>query len=77
MSDVLANIATNTDSSKNPGNSVLAEAARTIMNIEASQGLRVLGIQILAKFLVSKENNVRYVALNQLIKVVDVDYAAV
>lgn len=56
---------------------MLAEAAKTIMSIEASQGLRVLGIQILARFLASKENNVRYVALNQLIKVVDVDYSAV
>lgn len=35
--------------------------------IEASQGLRVLGINILAKFLANKENNVRYVALNHLI----------
>jgi len=33
MSDILATIATNTDSSKNPGNSVLSECARTIMRI--------------------------------------------
>jgi AP-1 complex subunit gamma-1 len=33
------------------------------MQIEASQGLRVLGINILGKFLANKENNVRYVAL--------------
>jgi AP-1 complex subunit gamma-1 len=33
------------------------------MSIEASQGLRVLGINILGKFLQNKENNVRYVAL--------------
>jgi AP-1 complex subunit gamma-1 len=36
MSDILAQIATNTESSKNPGNSVLAECVRTIMQIEAS-----------------------------------------
>jgi AP-1 complex subunit gamma-1 len=35
MSEILAYIATNTDTSKNPGNSVLAECARTIMRIEA------------------------------------------
>jgi AP-1 complex subunit gamma-1 len=77
MSDILAQIATNTEQTKNPGNSVLAECVRTIMSIEASQGLRVLGINILGKFLQNKENNVRYVALQQLIKVVDIDYKAV
>jgi len=77
MSDILAQIATNTEQTKNPGNSVLAECVRTIMKIEASAGLRVLGINILGKFLTNKENNVRYVALQQLIKVVDIDYTAV
>ena len=36
MSYILAQIATNTETSKNPGNSVLAECVRTIMQIEAS-----------------------------------------
>lgn len=36
MSDILALIATNTDTAKNPGNSVLSECARTIMRIEAN-----------------------------------------
>lgn len=36
MSDILAQIATNTESTKNPGNSVLSESVRTIMGIEAS-----------------------------------------
>ena len=36
MSDMLAHIATNTETTKNPGNSVLSECARTIMRIEAS-----------------------------------------
>lgn len=56
---------------------MLAECVRTIMSIQASQGLRVLGINILGKFLQNKENNVRYVALQQLIQVVDIDYKAV
>ena len=56
---------------------MLAECVRTIMLIEASQGLRVMGINILGKFLSNKENNVRYVALNQLMGVVDIDYKAV
>jgi AP-1 complex subunit gamma-1 len=33
MSDILAHIATNTETTKNPGNSVLAECARTIMRV--------------------------------------------
>jgi AP-1 complex subunit gamma-1 len=36
MSDILAHIATNTETTKNPGNSVLSECARTVMRIEAS-----------------------------------------
>ena len=56
-------VAINTESTKNPGNSVLAECVRSIMAIEASQGLRVLGINILGRFLSNRENNVRYVAL--------------
>ena len=77
MSDILAHIATNTETAKNPGNSVLSECARTIMRIEASKALRVLGINILCRFLTNKENNVRYVALLQLQKVVDIDFNAV
>ena len=47
------------------------------MKINASQGLRVLGINILGKFLQNRENNVRYVALQHLQQVVDLDYQAV
>lgn len=56
---------------------MLAECVRTIMLIEASQGLRVLAINILGRFLTNKENNVRYVALQQLMSVVEIDYNAV
>jgi AP-1 complex subunit gamma-1 len=47
------------------------------MGIEASSGLRVLGINILGRFLMNKENNVRFVALQSLQSVVDIDYNAV
>lgn len=71
MSDILAQIASNTDASKNVGNSVLYEAVQTIFGIEADSGLRVLGVNILGKFLTTKDNNTRYVALNTLLRVID------
>ncbi|KAL8696082.1 MAG: hypothetical protein Q9224_002979 [Gallowayella concinna] len=77
INDILAQVATNTEASKNVGNSILYESVLTILEIEADSGLRVLGVNILGKFLSNKDNNIRYVALNTLIKVVAVEPNAV
>ncbi|PHJ25424.1 adaptin n terminal region domain-containing protein [Cystoisospora suis] len=77
LSDVLAHVATNTEGAKNVGNSVLYECVQTIMAIEDDPGLRVLGVNLLGRFLSSRELNVKYVALGTLQQVVKVDSKAV
>ena len=47
------------------------------MSVESIGGLRVLAVNILGRFLANKDNNIRYVALNTLARVVSVDAQAV
>ncbi|EFA84585.1 clathrin-adaptor gamma chain [Heterostelium album PN500] len=77
MNDMLAQVATNTEGSKNVGNAILYECVQTIMSIDSENGLKVMAINILGRFLLNRDNNIRYVALNTLSKVVNTDIQAV
>jgi len=77
MNDILAQVATNTDHTRNVGNAILYECVQTIMSVEAEDGLRLLGINVLGRFLQNRDNNIRYVALSTLSRVVGTDIEAV
>ncbi|KAI7869330.1 adaptin N terminal region-domain-containing protein [Spinellus fusiger] len=77
MNDILAQVATNTESTKNVGNAILYETVLTIMEIQSEAGLRVLAVNILGKFLSNRDNNIRYVALETLNKTVGMETQAV
>ena len=77
MHDVLSQVASNTDSSKNAGNAILYECVQTIMGIQSEAASHTIAINILGRFLLNRDNNIRYVALNSLSKVVTEDMSAV
>ncbi|XP_017572547.1 AP-1 complex subunit gamma-like 2 [Pygocentrus nattereri] len=77
MNDLLAQVATNTDSSKTAGSAVLYETVLTIMDIKSESGLRVLAVNILGRFLLNNDRNIRYISMTSLQKIVQTDHTAV
>jgi len=77
MNDILAQTATHTETAKNAGNAILYECVMTILKTEAEAGLRLLAVNILGRFLQNRDNNIRYVGLNTLSKIVGDDVLAV
>lgn len=77
LNDVLTQVVLNLDSGKNAAHAVLYECVKTIFAVKSDQSLRVLGVNILGKFLPIKDNNTRYVALEMLLTVIDHEPLAV
>lgn len=73
LNSILAQVATNTDSQKNVGNAILYECVKTITYISKEPGLLVLAVNILGKFLQNNDNNIRYVGLCTLQKLLKKD----
>ena len=73
MNDVLAQVANSTETNKVAGNAILYECVKTVMKIKSDGSLRNLAVNILGQFLLNRDNNIRYVALNSLMNVVGED----
>ncbi|PVV01590.1 hypothetical protein BB560_003986, partial [Smittium megazygosporum] len=77
INDILTQIMTQTDDSKNVGISVLYEAIKVTLAIPSEKSLRVLAINLLGKFLEHRENNIRCVALKMLLEAIVTEASSV
>lgn len=77
LNDLLTQVCAKFENSKYSGYSILYECVKTIFAINSDSSLKVLGINILSKFLVQKDNNIRYVALDTLLQVIEFEPLAV
>ena len=76
--NTFAQVATNTETNRNAGNAILYECVKAIMTVESEPGLKVLAVNILGRFLLNRDNNIRYVMMMSALrtftlKVLDVD----
>lgn len=77
INDILTQVASNIEGGKNASHSILYECVRTIFAIKSDPSLKVLGVNMLGKFLSTKDNNTRYVALDSLLTVMNIEPIAV
>lgn len=77
VNDILTQVASNIESGKNASHAILYECVRTIFAIKSDPSLNVLGVNLLGKFLSTKDNNTRYVALDALLSVINIEPNAV
>jgi AP-1 complex subunit gamma-1 len=73
INDCLAQLTNNTDTAKNTGNAILYECVKTIMGLKVTGGVRMMAVNTMGRFLLHRDNNLRYVALKTLQQFVDVD----
>ena len=69
LHNLLASISTNTDSTKNPGQSILYELVKTIYTIKGNNDLKDLCTNILSKFFSSNDVSLRFIALSLLVEI--------
>eukprot|EP00002_Diphylleia_rotans_P008268 TRINITY_DN1800_c0_g1_i2.p1 TRINITY_DN1800_c0_g1~~TRINITY_DN1800_c0_g1_i2.p1 ORF type:complete len:691 (+),score=145.93 TRINITY_DN1800_c0_g1_i2:889-2961(+) len=72
----LSQIINNTETIKSVGSALLYECVLTIMQIDCNSDLKTLAINTLGKFLTNKDNNTKFVALNTLTRVYQIDTQA-
>lgn len=77
INDILTQVASNIESGKNAAHAILYECVKTIFAIQSDQALKILGVNLLGKFLSTKDNNTRYVALDTLLTVINIEPLAV
>lgn len=74
FNDLLTQITSNIEFGRNSGNLILYEVVNSIFKSNSnSNNLNVLGINLLGKFLTLKDNNIKYISLNTLLKVVNIE----